>query len=231
MGLSDAGFYSPSFTDKIVFSTTGTVDIAALPYDSTLVVKKLAIPHGMGRPLFISFRFKINSDISWRTGGSAESCIGYSDSTNLVILVGYGITTGTLQYEVFGSWIDDYGGATPSITVNNIVGNKVFDSRLTYRKIALQDSVVIPGNTTATNIPHGLDNSPIYQVYFDGRVGEVWQTHSGGGQDPWALSNLGGEPNDDSDCFINATTTNLVLRGHGRNFSDNITVWYRIFND
>lgn len=224
-------------TDKIVFSKTGSVDISTLPdkfNDGFWVVKKLEIPHGMPRPLFINFRFKIDADTKWRTGGSAEDCLGYSDSTYLTIMIN-NITTGTLYYELFGSWIDDYDTTNPLVDVSNIISTKLFDSRLKYRKIILDGSVVVPdagGGVGSDNIPHTLGTSPTYQVYFDGMPNEVWQSHSGGGQDPWGISNIGGLPADNSDCFVRSTTTDLVIGVHGRNFGvDDVKVWYRIFGD
>ena len=225
-------------TDKIVFSKTGSVDISTLPdkfNDGFWVVKKLEIPHGMTRPLFINFRFKIDADTKWRTGGSAEDCLGYSDSTYLTIMIN-NITTGTLYYEVFGSWIDDYDATNPLVNVTNIISTKLFDSRLKYRKIILDSSVVLPGGagigSTEISIPHTLGYSPTYQVYFDGMPNEVWQSHSGGLQDPWGISNIGGLAVDDSDCYVRSTTTDLVISVYGRNFGvDDVKVWYRIFGD
>lgn len=238
MNYKDIILSSQIETDKIVFSKEGSVNIASLPdeyNDGYWVVKKLAIPHGMPRPLFIHFRFKIDADTNWRTGGSAEKCIGYSDATNLVILVN-NITTGTLYYEVFGSWIDNYDSTNPLVNIVQPASDVLFDSRLNYRKIAKQGMKEILGDGSLNNIPHGLTYTPYYEVYFDGRVGEVWQTHSGGVQDPWAIDNIGGSPLDACDCYARANGTNLRVGGHSRvsapsYANQNIKIWYRIFGD
>lgn len=231
MPFSNISLLTKYKTDKIVFSKTGSVDISTLPEDASFGnLKYLSIPHGMPRPLFITFRFKIDADTEWRTGGSAEIVLGKSTATDLVLIMGYDLTIGTIYYEVFGSWIDDYDNTNPLVNVSNLVSNKLFDSRLNYRKIILQDSIDIPGDYSIINIPHGLLYSPYYQVYFDGLPNEVWQTHSGGVQDVW---NPDGSF---SDCIVKSSSSNLVISGHGRTYpplydNEDIRVWYRIFGD
>lgn len=233
MNYKDIILSSQIETDKIVFSKKGSVNIASLPNeynDGFWIVKKLAVPHGMPRPLFIHFRFNFDGSSNWRTGGSAESCIGYSDSTHLAILIN-NITTGTLYYEMFGSWIDNYDSSNPLVTIAQPANSIIFDSRLNYRKIKKQGSFTMP-DLTQVLVEHGLTYTPSYEVYFDGRPDEVWQSHSGGVQDPWDISNIGGYPADASDIYARTNLTNLVVKGHSRDFgSDNIKVWYRIFAD
>lgn len=223
--------------EKIVFTKKGTVNIATLPNkfsDPYWTVKKLEIPHGMGQPLFISFRFKIDNDTDWRTGSATEDCLGYSDSNYLVIMIN-NITTGILHYEVFGTWIDDYtAGQTPLINTVETASRFTLNTDLTYRKIVLSGTMAVadPSGVYDIAINHHLGYSPIYQVYFDGLPNEVWQEHSGGMQDYWDIANIGGSPVDASDCFSRATPTGLLIGGHTRNFGeDSARVWYRVFAD
>lgn len=233
MNTRDIILSASNYTDKIVFSKKGSVNISGLPdeYNGGFwVVKKLAVPHKMPRPLFIHFRFNFDGSSNWRTGGSSEVCLGYSDATNLVILIN-NITSGTLYYEMFGSWIDNYDDTNPLVTIEQPANDIIFDSRLNYRKIEKQGYFSMP-DLTETLIPHGLTYTPSFETYFDGRPNEVWQSHSGGAQDPWAISNIGGSLDNDADVYVRTNATHLIAKGHGRDFgSDSIKVWYRIFAD
>lgn len=221
MSLKDFSSNSRYDTDKVVFADSGSVSIASLPaeYDSGFgyVIKRLAIPHGMPRPVLPEFRFSLDGGTSWEIGGSGTDSIAYCTDTDIVLLIQDGVT-GTYTYEVFGIWINEYDDTNPLVESVTVDSNTYFDSRKNYRKIIDQDTLTISPSDT---VYHGLEYFPAYSVYFESRPGEIWQEHAGGIRNPWNFDFSMAQ------C-ISHIGTNLLTIDCG---AGTVTVWYRIYAD
>lgn len=217
-------------TDKIVFTKEQTgVLLSGLPthYESgDFIIKRLSFPHGMPQPVFIDFRFKVNPATTWRTGGSGETSMGYSDATNIHLLFrGSKAYMGdtTVDYSLFGSWIPEYSSTKHFINPLTTSSKTYFDSRLNYRKIAKQGVISLTGNG---NIPHGLSFMPTYVAYFESFPNQVWQEHAGGIKNPWVYdSNMA-----ELASYATATTIEFEL---GKAASDTVSrrIWYKVYAD
>ena len=222
MSLKDFSSTSAASTDKIVFTATGTVNIASLPEEYNngfgYIVRKVELPHGMPRPVFPEFRYSNDGGTNWNVGGSGSDSIAYCTNTNIVILIQSGMT-GTFSYEVFGLWIDDFDNTNPLIDTPTISANSYFDSRKNYRKILLQGAATVNSSVT---IAHNLGYYPAWSVYFESRPGQVWQEHGGGIRNTWYF-----DPSME-ECFSYADTNNLIIELAA---SGTAKVWHRVYAD
>lgn len=216
-------------TDKIVDVWEGSfnraTDVIAVTGDSgSLYVYR--IKHGFTRPVAVDLLWQISG--GWADGGSGDSAgdisIAYSDSTYIYIVSSLFVTaTGTMNYKVIASWIDNYDATNP--LVSSFISpqkNTIFDSRVNYQKIFDQNVLSFATDSTQS-VTHILGYRANFRVFYEAIAGQVWPMYSGGASNPFLY--------DSGMAQSRARMTTSALQVQLETVSSTRRAWYKIYLD
>lgn len=222
-------FAAPHFNyDKIVAVFEGSfnraTDVIEVVGDAgSIYVYRIA--HGFTRPVFADLLWKISGD--WTDGGCSDGTdisIAYSDATYVYVVSSvFSTASGTFQYKVTGTWIDNYDATDPLVEAFHAPNKDiVFDSRANYQKIYDQN-VLSFASASTQNVSHSLGYRANFRVFFEALSGQVWPAFFGGSSNPFQyVFSM-------TECMARMTTTALSIEL----FSVPSTkrAWYKIYLD
>ncbi len=234
-----------SNVSNILFSNAFTTDLVcglytgsynAADYNTVLggYLYQYDISHNFTRPVFCEgiFSFDGTNYFPSGQGNGTNSCIAYSDSSNLYLTSS--ASSGTIYYKIITTWIQNYDTSNPLVTFANNVPNPsssfAFDSRENYQKIDLTAQTTLnnpgSGNTGTTTIAHNLGYSPNYQVFYEAFSGQVWP-EIGNGNTFWLYDftsqyTLQG--------YTNTSDLTLSYQG-GTSSPSTFNAWYKVYYD
>lgn len=237
----NVAFSSFSGIDKVVRTFTGSynaaTDLTSRNYTSggsPLTAYFYRIPHGLTRPVFCELITSDDGGTYYVDGGNSSGGIGhiaFSDSTYIYIfhsIISPG--TGTINYKVWCSWIDDYDGTNPSIETISYTDQPIeFDSRENFQKLAMPQQLLTFsagtfGSTETQNVIHTLGYTPNTKVFFEAFSGEVWPLNAGG------TSNIFRIDDSQDEAYISITSS-LVSVSMDRFSNTSKRAWVRVFYD
>lgn len=226
-------FASAFDIDKIVKIYTGSFNAATQTSTRTGFLGTLRyfpISHGLTRPLACEMQWSLDGS-TWYDGGVQDTSNHNSlaFSTNSSVNVVSPVSSGTVYYRVWCSWIDDYDSSNPLVDVSTYSGtDTIFDSRKNFQKIFRQDVLSFsPGTFGATetqSVTHSFGYTPNAKVWFEPISGEVWPLNAGGSSNLF-LYDLS---QDECDLEIRNTTIEVTYHKYS-----NVTrrAWYKIYYD
>jgi hypothetical protein len=181
-------FYSGLQVDKVAGLFNGSFTNSSMT-TVAFGYRRFAIPHQFGRPVFVKLLWSTDNS-NWVDGGASSNAfvggqyfIGYSDSNNIYILGAFSIPAfPTIYYRIVAIWIDDYSTSTNLVNPLQTGSDLIFDSRLNFQKIARQGEIRSTGSgaTEVITIDHNLGYKPIFRVYHEAFIGQVWPAQYGG---------------------------------------------------
>lgn len=216
--INDISYSSEFSIDKIVRIFTGSynraTDVTTRVYTfagSPYNVYVYRIAHGLTRPLACEIIDSEDGGTTYFDGGIRR--IAFSDSTYIYIFDAQGSAgVGTVNYKVWGSWIDDYDATNPQVnTISYTNLQTQFDSRVNYQKIfnnaALSFTAGTLGATETQSIIHPFSYTPNAKVWFEAFTGQVWPLNAGG------VSNLFNVDDSQDECqlFIDSDSVDIKM--------------------
>lgn len=224
--ISKVRLATPYVLDKIVGVLTGSFNAGTDTTTPASGFRLFKIAHSFTRPVFCELLFSTDGGTTYTEGGLGKA-IAYSDSSYVYILTIQ--TSGTCNYKVICTWIDNYDATNPSITPQlNTTSLAYFDSRQNYPKIYLQNVVTATtkaADTTFT-ITHSLGYVPNFKIYFESFSGQVWPQIYGGSNDPWLY-----DFSHQAEAFGVANSTQLKLDCFIPTSGSSTRVWYKVYLD
>lgn len=222
-------FAAPHFNyDKIVAVFEGSfnraTDVIEVVGDAgSIYVYRIA--HGFTRPVFPDLIWKISGN--WTDSGCSDGTdisIAYSDSTYIYVVSSvFSTASGTFQYKVIATWIDDYDGTNPTVgAFHDTTKAILFDSRANYQKIHDQGELSFASASTQ-NVSHGLGYRANFRVFYEALPGQVWPAFYGGASNPFLYQFSM------SECMARMTSSALAIELFF--VSSTKRVWYKIYLD
>lgn len=243
LDLERINFSSTLDNEKIVKTFEGSFEFEN---DTETVVFDFAsqevynIAHGYTRPVFVEMWWSLNN-VDWFVGGGNSDTdgkaflIGYSDSTNVKIMVveNLGLTTGdTIYYKIVCGWIPDYDDTNPLIDeFTGYPANYKFNFQSYYQTLYIAKKGVITLSTNNAgfinvldSVDHELDFAPTMKCYYEAFPGEVWPLNYGGIGNPYLV---GISTQVEAIAFVDETsvTANAVMK----QASGDVRFWYMLF--
>lgn len=233
--INDVAYSSEFSIDKIVRIFTGTynrvTDVTTRVYTfagSPYNVYVYRIAHGLTRPLACEMIDSEDGGTTYVDSGIRR--IAFCDSTYIYIFDAQGSAgVGTVNYKVWGSWIDDYDATNPLVdTVSYTNLQTQFDSRLNYQKIFNRTALSFTGGTLGAtetqSINHPFAYTPNAKVWFEAFTNEVWPLNAGGASNLFNFD----DAQDECQLFIDSNSVDIKMTkfsGLARR------VWPKVFYD
>lgn len=233
--INHVSFASPYSVDKIVRIFTGSYnrasDVVARSYTlagSPYTAYFYRIAHGLTRPLACEMIDSIDGELTYRDAGIDR--IALSDSTYIYIFDAQGSKgVGTVNYKVWGSWIDDYDATNPLVSTITYSSRPIqFDSRVNYQKIFDQNVLNFTAGTFGASetqsVGHPFSYTPNAKVWFEAFTGEVWPLNAGGLSNPFNVD----DSQDECQLFIDSDSVDIKMlkfSGVARR------AWYKVYYD